>query len=682
MFARLPLLPQAALCMAKRTAGYTSPGIRKLATLPALLPEFDQFVRISSLKKMPEAVIGWGLKPTSVSARQYAQRHQLIYIALEDGFLRSLGLGVNGFQPHSLVVDETGIYYDASRPSDLENWLNTASFNNEELEQAERCMALIARYRLSKYNHSPDQPINDASRASVLVVDQTAGDASIHYGGASASSFNQMLEAALAEHPDAEILVKIHPDVIAGKKQGHLLNAADHPRCRVIGEDLNPWALFDQVDHVYVVTSQLGFEALLAGKQVHCFGIPFYAGWGLTHDQLPCHRRRVKRTLVEVFAAAYLRYCRYANPYTQQPATLEETIALIADQRRQQERYRGSWRACGFSTWKRRFIGDFLGAFARVNYQAKLPESEQPDERLLVWSSRIDADFKCQHAQHMEKLWRMEDGFIRSVGLGVDLTQPLSLVIDSQGIYYDPSQPSDLETLLNSAPFSDDLLQRALQLRKRLVAFKLSKYNVRGKSGIELPKGRYTILVPGQVESDASIATGSPHINTNSGLLRAVREAHPDAFIVYKAHPDVLSGARVGALDTDAKRLYDLDASDIDIATLLERVDAVHTMSSLTGFEALLRKREVSTYGLPFYAGWGLTQDALSCPRRTRSLSLDALVAGTLILYPGYVDPTTRQLCNAETVVSLLEQARAHKNTLTWKQHLYRCYRNLLIGRH
>ena len=668
--------------MAKRTAGYTSSGIRKLVALTTLLPEFDRFVHLNPLKPKPNAVIGWGLKPTSLRARQYAKRHQLPYIALEDGFIRSLGLGVDGFQPHSLVVDETGIYYDASRPSDLENWLNTASFNDEELVQAERCMALITRYRLSKYNHAPDQPLQVSSRARVLVVDQTAGDASIYYGGAQAESFQKMLEAALEAHPESDILVKIHPDVIAGKKQGHLLNAADHPRCRVISEDLNPWTLFDQVDHVYVVTSQLGFEALLAGKQVHCFGIPFYSGWGLTHDQVACHRRRIKRPLVEVFAAAYLRYCRYVNPYTRQSVTLEETIALIADQRRQQERYRGNWRACGFSSWKRRFIGDFLGPAAQVNYHAKLPASEQPEEHLLVWSSRIDADFKHQHSQHMAKLWRMEDGFIRSVGLGVDLTQPLSLVIDSQGIYYDPSQPSDLETQLNHAHFSNDLLLRAQYLRKRLVALKLSKYNVGGQAAIMLPKGRHTILVPGQVESDASIATGSPHINTNSGLLSAVRSAHPDAFIVYKAHPDVVSGARIGALDTNAKRLYDLDASDIDIATLLERVDAVHTMSSLTGFEALLRKREVTTYGLPFYAGWGLTQDALSCPRRMRSLSLDALVAGTLILYPGYVDPTTRQLCNAETVVSLLEQARTQKNTLTWKQHLYRCYRNLLIGRH
>lgn len=177
--------------MAKRTAGYTSSGIRKLAALPALLPEFNRFDRIRPFKKKPTAIIGWGLKPTSVRARQYAQRHQLPYMALEDGFIRSLGLGVNGFQPHSLVVDETGIYYDASRPSDLENWLNTATFDDEELDEADRCMALIARYRLSKYNHAPDLPIQGDSRARVLVVDQTAGDASIHYGEPKRKAFSR-----------------------------------------------------------------------------------------------------------------------------------------------------------------------------------------------------------------------------------------------------------------------------------------------------------------------------------------------------------------------------------------------------------------------------------------------------------------------------------------------------------
>ncbi|WP_083006084.1 capsular polysaccharide biosynthesis protein [Halomonas sp. GT] len=686
--------------MAKLIAGYTSPGITKIHALASFLPEYSHFSRIRPLSPKPNVVIGWGLKPTSDGARNYASRHSLPYVALEDGFLRSLGLGVEGYQPHSMVVDYTGIYYDASRPSDLENWLNHATFDAEELAQATRCIEQLSRYRLSKYNHAPDYSLpiaetinaktNNAETNNVLVVDQTAGDASIHHGGADADSFQQMLDCALNNHPDADIFIKVHPDVIAGKKQGHLAGGHENPRCHIVSDNINPWALFDKVKTVYVVTSQLGFEALMAGKQVHCFGLPFYAGWGLTHDQLSCTRRRVTRRLEEVFAAAYLRYTRYANPYTGSAATLEETIALIADQKRQQERLRGKWLACGFSSWKKRFIGHFLGPAATIEYQKELPAAlavdvEKPN--LLVWSSRINDDFKTRHRDHLAALWRMEDGFIRSIGLGVDLAQPLSLVIDRQGIYYDPSQPSELETLLNTADFSDDLLERAAHLRERLVALKLSKYNVPGKEVIELPANKHIILVPGQVESDASIATGSPEIRTNSALLKAVRHANPNAFIVYKAHPDVITGARIGALDTNAKRLYDLDASHIDITVLLARVDAVHTMSSLTGFEALLRRRQVCTYGLPFYAGWGLTQDAMHCPRRNRALSLDALVAGTLLLYPNYVDPDSRQLCNAETVVSLLEQAKleqvkSHKHMLTWKQRLYRCYRNLFIGSH
>lgn len=675
--------------MEKRTAGYTSTGIGKIAPLAALLTEFDKVIPIRPFSPTPSTVIGWGLKPSTRRSKRYADRKGLPHITLEDGFLRSLGLGVEGYQPHSMIVDYTGIYYDASRPSDLETILNKATFSSDDIARAERCMALLKQYRLSKYNHAPDVPLSN-TQATVLVVDQTAGDASITYGGATADSFQTMLREALRNHPDEEILVKIHPDVIAGKKKGHLTQAVDHPRCRIVSEDINPWALFDQVKSVYVVTSQLGFEALMAGKQVHCFGLPFYAGWGLTRDKFSCTRRARSRTLSEVFAAAYLHYARYANPYTCQPATLEEAIALLADQRRQQERMRGKWIACGFSAWKRGFIGYFLGPNARISYQAALPDTieDTPSApRILAWSSAITPDFKARNATALHKLWRIEDGFIRSIGLGADLTTPLSLAIDRQGIYYDPTQPSELETLLETYAFDTSLVERAATLRERLVALKLSKYNVAGQAEIRLPGGKAIILVPGQVESDASIATGSPQVSTNSALLRAVRQRHPEAYIIYKAHPDVTSGARVGKLDSDAKQLYDLDGSNMEISALLERVDAVHTMSSLTGFEALLRHRQVHTYGLPFYAGWGLTHDAMHCPRRTRKLTLDELVAATLLVYPSYVDPTTGQLCNAETVVTLLEQARtrhhrSQKNLLTWKQRLYRSYRNVFIGRH
>lgn len=67
-----------------------------------------------------KSIIGWGFKPTAKRARDYAAKNNLPYIALEDGFIRSVGLGVEGAQPLSLVVDDIGIYYEARQPSKLE----------------------------------------------------------------------------------------------------------------------------------------------------------------------------------------------------------------------------------------------------------------------------------------------------------------------------------------------------------------------------------------------------------------------------------------------------------------------------------------------------------------------------------------------------------------------------------
>ena len=167
------------------------------------------------------AVIGWGHKPTSNKARHYAAQHNLPYIALEDGFLRSLELGCKGAQPLSLVVDRTGIYYDATEPSDLENLLNSSSWETPALlDSARRAMEDIKRNHLSKYNHAPDAPSDlwgTSSAPHILVLDQTVGDASVSLGMASDASFKAMLDEALSSYPLESIRVKTHPDVIAGK---------------------------------------------------------------------------------------------------------------------------------------------------------------------------------------------------------------------------------------------------------------------------------------------------------------------------------------------------------------------------------------------------------------------------------------------------------------------------------
>ena len=658
-----------------------------LSILRACLPEYNDFHPLPVLRPSRySAVIGWGRKATSLRARRLAQRHGLAYVAIEDGFLRSHGLGVMGHPPHSLVVDHSGIYYDATRTSDLEQLILAASDDPARLRRAGDAMARLRQLRLSKYNHAPERLLPPSECPRVLVVDQTVGDASIRFGLADAARFQSMLACAIEEHPDAEILIKTHPDVAAGKKRGHLTQASDHPRCRLVTDETNPWALLDEVEAVHVVTSQLGFEALLAGKRVVCHGMPFYAGWGLTDDRLTCARRGQQRSLEQLFDAAYLRYARYANPYTGERCRFEDTLELIAEQKQRNEALAGDWLGVGFSAWKRGFISHFLGNGARLRHAAKNERiTPGPGERLLVWSSQEETltALASQHAQ--APIWRVEDGFIRSLGLGVDLIRPLSLVLDSRGIHYDPAQPSDLEQLLQETDFDAALLARARLLRQRLVELGLTKYNVGENSGPlpSPPTGKRRLLVVGQVESDASLRHGSPQVTSNSELLRRVRHANPDACILYKPHPDVASGARVGKLDTHASRLFDHEITNACISDLLRQVDELHTMSSLAGFEALLRGCHVVTYGMPFYAGWGLTEErGMTCPRRTRRLSLDELVAGCLILYPTYVEPRSGHIVNVETVVTWLEQQRQTRSPLPISRRLYRGYRNLFIGSH
>lgn len=288
-------------------------------------------------------IVGWGAKANTEQPKKYAAKHGLPFIALEDGFLRSYGTG-DRFPPLSIVVDEVGIYYDSTRPSALENLLQGETDLLAGHEAAvTRARELILQHGLSKYNHAPPlaqveaalgRPLlRQADHQRVLVVDQTAGDMSIALAGASANTFATMLAAALAEHPQATIYVKTHPEVTAGRKSGHYASLQNSDRVVVLREAVEPLSLLREMDQVYVVSSTLGFEALLAGKPVTCFGLPWYAGWGATQDRLHCPRRTRTRTVNELFAAAYLHYARYLNPVTHQRGTIFDVIDWLVLQR-------------------------------------------------------------------------------------------------------------------------------------------------------------------------------------------------------------------------------------------------------------------------------------------------------------------------------------------------------------
>ena len=274
-----------------------------------------------------------------------------------------------------------------------------------------------------------------------------------------------------------------------------------------------------------------------------------------------------------------------------------------------------------------------------------------PDSYVVLWGMMpVPHDFPVNVS-----VLRIEDGFIRSVGLGADLIKPLSWVVDAQGIYYDATCPSDLEALCLNTLFDDVLLNRAIALRLKIVSTNLTKYNVGAKQWQRPKYVSNVILVPGQVESDASLTYGAPLERTNMGLLRAVREANPEAYIVYKPHPDVLARLRLAGQDEDSATQWCNEVIiDISMGDLLTKVDKVHVLTSLAGFEALLRQKEVTCYGQPFYSGWGLTHDIVLNTRRTRCLTLDQLVAAALIKYPLYLSRDSKDLITPEQALDEL----------------------------
>ncbi len=610
------------------------------------------------------AVAGWGHKATAGRARRAAARRGLPYLAFEDGFLRSIRPGA-AIRPMSMVMDRTGIYYDARQPSDLEIALETGGFSDAELAGAAGLRGAVAARRLSKYNNGQDRlPIGlDLRRRNiVLLVDQTFGDASIAGALAGPADFDRLAAAAIAENPGALLIAKLHPEVLAGTKRGHLGRLAGQPGIHVLTESINPWSLLELRPKVYTVSSQLGFEALLAGCSVVCFGVPFYAGWGLTDDRRAVPRRTRRCTRDELAAAVYVRYSRYFDAWTRRPVDALTAIDQLDFLRRRFLENDRPVIVYRMPLWKRRPVAALLdGPHGEPRFFDDLTPALAQAKRLggsvAAWGAKARA-IRGRCDREGVPCLTIEDGFIRSAGLGAAFVPPLSLAIDGLGIYYDAAQPSALEEILNRTEMDAALLAEAHELGRLIVAAKITKYNLAAATQLPaLPQDRRKILVVGQVADDEAVRLGypdgaAPDRNVNAALLAAVRRRHPSAFVIFKPHPDVERLGRAGALTAQQERRdADWIARDFSLDILYSAVDRVETFGSLAGFEALLRGLPVTVHGMPFYAGWGLTEDLASCPRRGRRRGLDELVAAALILYPRYFDPESGLPCPPRVVL-------------------------------
>lgn len=358
----------------------------------------------------------------------------------------------------------------------------------------------------------------------------------------------------------------------------------------------------------------------------------------------------------ELLAGALGSAGSYACPFTGRPLSIAEVVELCGFWRRLIDSNRDLAGGLGFAFWKQASVEPLLwGGSRRFRFLRSMPR-DAGQGALAVWRARVSPKVLAAIDKSGADVVEVEDGFLRSKGLGADCVPPLSITVDRLGAYFDPGQPSELENVLQQGALDDRLIVRARRLRELIVAEGLGKYEG-GFTVLDRPGGdRRHLLVTGQVEDDRSVLTGGSGLNSNLALLERARQQAPDAFIIYKPHPDVVAGHRKGAIpERDALRFADRIAVDAPISSLIGIADEVHVNTSLAGFEALLRVKTVVTHGVPFYAGWGLTRDLGPVPpRRTARRSLDELVAATLLVYPRYLDPVSGLPCPAEIAVARL----------------------------
>ncbi|CUH47661.1 capsular polysaccharide biosynthesis protein [Ruegeria atlantica] len=614
----------------------TSRRIRRILSLSG----YD--IRIG-LPKDGDAVGVWGNSPTAHRGLAVAARHDPPVLRVEDAFLRSLHPGRSGEPPLGLLLDRSGLHFDAAQASDLETLLATDPLDDTAL--LNRARGGIERMRdlhLSKYS-AFDLTAPPPDPGYVLVVDQVRDDAAVTASAGDEARFREMLVMAQEENPGAKVLIKTHPDTIAGHRSGYFSTADQTDRVSVISTSVSPWALLEGAVGVYTLSSQMGFEAILAGHKPRVFGQPFYAGWGLTQDEAHLPRRQRNLTRAQLFAAAMILYPTWYDPYRDQLCEMETVLDTLEARTRAWRQDHKGWTASGMRLWKRKHLQRMFGREKTIRFTDDQPA--QSDRPHMVWASK---------AKGTESAVRVEDGFLRSHGLGAKLVPPLSLATDNKGIYYDPTHPSQLEGFIAAREtLRPDQELRAERLIAKIGSAQITKYNT-GVGAPDLPVG-HRILVPGQVEDDASIQLGTSTVRTNADLLRAVREANPNAILIYKPHPDVEAGLRDGAVEAAA--LADVIATHCDPAALLSQVQEVWTMTSLLGFEALMRSVSVTTLGAPFYAGWGLTNDLGTVPvRRGARPTVLGLVHAALIDYPRYMDPVTGEPWPVEVAVERLSQ--------------------------
>jgi len=614
------------------------------------------------------------MKRSGNRLRNKINKSNLIY--LEDGFIHSYGIEKSRI-PYSICFDKNGIYYKYDSESKLFNLIHSKLTNNDLL-RSRRIIKLWKEYSISKYNFP--NFINPPSQKYILLIDQTFGDLSIHYGGADKDSFSKMFYFASNNWPDHKIVIKVHPDVIKLRKTGYLDKTFYSKKNVVVISELGQInKLIEFSDAVCVVTSQVGFEALIYGKDVHVFGRPFYSGLGLTidHGIEKEYKNKQSTSIEQLVFGSIVKYQYYLDPRTKRDCEVENIMDFINMNRKISRFFPDNFEGINLTPWKARQINRFL-YLPKGKFVKNFKSFKSKSKNIIVWGKNKKTDL---YISKVNEFISVEDGFVRSVGLGGDLYPPYSLLFDKKGIHFDASRKSNLEDLLQNRIVSKKELIRSRKLIDLIIKLNISKYNLNLKKINSFPSiisKKNIIAVLGQVENDNSIIYGVPNDTipkTNYSLVAQVKKDYPDSYIIYKPHPDVDSGLRAkGKKEEAINKIADFVANDTPLEFIFNKAQKVAVFTSLGGFEALIRGISVITYGLPFYAGWGLTEDKLKnhvwAKRRKRELHLEELIFISLIEYPFYNSIKNRCPVEIEHVID--ELISEENNTKSLEQIVFK----------
>lgn len=531
--------------------------------------------------------------------------------------------------------------FDGTRVSDFDHLVTEADLGDHQLNAFGH--QVLEWLRHMRPSHAPATKLSlqnhKRPKVYVLIIDQPADD--IRTKKTDQSVFDAMIDAAESEFPSAQIVV-LRPFI----GDGHIREKLYAGRAQFAKADDDPWEWLDYALGVFTHSSDWGYLAMVAGHRPFVFGTPFYSGRGLSTDQERLSFRSQTLTLAQLTALYVGKYCQWVDLDVGACVDFSEAMVQFeAELRAWREDCQG-WNGRQIALWKRPHFQKMLGRYKPMSFKGgrETTEAMSGDQsKNLGWGW-----------QEEEQVASVEDGFLRSRGLGAALVPPLSMVLDQRGLYYNPNEPSDLEIWIErSLNLPSVARERAEALIHAITDEGISKYNLESRSNTPLPFEHGYHLVLGQVEDDASMRFGGQKIATNDALLLRVHQDFSNDTIVFKPHPDVEAGLRRGRLRDNSHAHHIAHNASID--ALIEGAAAVHTMTSLGGFEALLRGKKVHTYGVPFYAGWGLTLDHGKIPERRKARpELWQLVHATLIDYPRYFDPVRMRPASVERVIELL----------------------------